>query len=172
MNDDDELFSKAMRDVRRIDPPARRVTTRPGSEISLQPRKRSAKFAAEQAPAQQPQPGGDPWVLKVDGVAASSIRQLATGNPPVDREVDLHGMTRDEMYRVLSRLLEEALDRNWRVLCLVHGRGLHSEDGKPVLKKAVYDWLRDGPYAGWVLTVIPKPGTGGGSALVLLRRRR
>lgn len=171
MNDDDELFSNAMRDVRRIDPPAR-VTARPSSEITLQPRSSPTGYAVSEAPVQQPEPASEPWILKSDGVSPASLRQLAAGNPSVDREVDLHGMTREEMYRALSRLMEEALDRSWRVFCLVHGRGLHSEDGRPILKKAVYDWLRDGPYAGWVLAVVPKPGTGGGSALVLLRRRR
>lgn len=172
MSDDDELFSKAMRDVRRIDTPARRVKTRPAPEIAPQPRSSSSNYAAGQSPAQQPEQSNEPWVMKTSGVSAASLRQLAAGNPPVDREIDLHGMTREEMYRALSSLIEETLDRNRRVLCLVHGRGLHSEDGRPVLKKAVYDWLRSGPYAGWVLAAIPKPGTGGGSALVLLRRRR
>ncbi|MDQ6972394.1 MAG: Smr/MutS family protein, partial [Mariprofundaceae bacterium] len=64
------------------------------------------------------------------------------------------------------------LEGGWRVVSLVHGRGLHSEDGRPILKEAVYNWLREGPYAGWVLATIPRPGTGGGSALLLLRRRR
>jgi DNA-nicking Smr family endonuclease len=68
-------------------------------------------------------------------------------------------------------MLEIALTDQHRVLCIVHGRGLHSQ-GKPVLKEAVYQWLRSGSYANHILAAIPKPYTGGGSCLVLLRRNR
>jgi len=90
----------------------------------------------------------------------------------VDFELDLHGMSREQAYAALTRCMDDALARSWRVLCLVHGRGMHSGDRKPVLKKAVYGWLKEGPYAGCVLAVVPRPGTAGGSCLVLLRRRR
>ena len=142
------------------------------AKITIQQSVRQAVPVLPDAPAYRPEGGDEPWILKADGVSAERLRQLAAGRPAIDAETDLHGMTREDMYRVLSGVLEEALDNRRRVLCVVHGRGLHSEDGRPVLKEAVYAWLRDGPYAGWVLAVIPRPGTGGGSALVLLRRRR
>ena len=173
MSDEDDLFGKAMQHVRRIESEPRRVAEKrkpkPGPAVV---RTGTVQPAAQSAPAHRPESSGEPWLLKADGVSAERLRQLSSGRPPVDAETDLHGMTREEMYRSLSYVMEQALERGWRVLSLVHGRGLHSEDGRPVLKEAVYAWLRDGPYAGWVLAAIPKPGTGGGSALILLRRRR
>lgn len=112
------------------------------------------------------------WVLKESGVSNERLRQLAAGRPGVDFELDLHGMSREQAYTALSLCMDTARTKSWRVLCLVHGRGMHSSDGKAVLKKAVYIWLKEGPYAGRVLAVIPKPGTAGGSCLVLLRRKR
>jgi len=172
MDDEDDLFGKAMRDVRRIKTEPRKLVEKKPARISAERRVRQARPVFPEAPAYRPESSDEPWILKADGVSAERLRQLAAGRPPVDGETDLHGMTRETMYRALAGVMEHALDNGWRVLCLVHGRGLHSEDGRPVLKEAAYAWLRDGPYAGWVLAVIPRPGTGGGSALVLLRRRR
>jgi len=172
MGGDEDLFGKAMQDVRRIEVEPRRVAEKPKSQSRQHVRIGSVQTAALSAPAHRPESSAEPWTLKADGVSAERLRQLGAGRPAIDVETDLHGMTREGMYRALSQLMEQALESGWRVLSLVHGRGLHSEDGRPILKDAVYEWLRDGPYAGWVLAAIPKPGTGGGSALVLLRRRR
>lgn len=172
MSDEDDLFGKAMRDVRRIQTESRRVVETKKPCVRRDVHAGRVLPLAQAAPMHRPGVGEEPWILKADGVSAGRLRQLAAGRPPADAETDLHGMTREEMYRALSGVLEHALHSGYRVLCLVHGRGLHSDDARPVLKEAVYAWLRDGPYAGWVLAVIPRPGTGGGSALLLLRRRR
>jgi len=171
MSDEDDLFGKAMQDVRRIETEPRRVV-KIESRAPRSQRSRTAIPVFPEAPPHRPDSVDEPWILKADGVSAERLKQLAAGRPGIDAETDLHGMTREEMYRALSAVLEHALDSGYRVLSVVHGRGLHSEDGRAVLKEAVYAWLRDGPYAGWVLAVIPRPATGGGSALILLRRRR
>jgi len=172
MSDEEDIFGKAMQDVHRIDTGSRRIVEKKKPRVRKDVHAVRALPAGDAAPMHRPDSGDEPWILKADGVSAERLRQLAAGRLPVDAETDLHGMTRESMYHALSAVLEHALDNGYRVLCVVHGRGLHSEDGRAVLKQAVYAWLRDGPYAGWVLAVIPRPGTGGGSALVLLRRRR
>ncbi|MFQ5355517.1 MAG: Smr/MutS family protein [Mariprofundaceae bacterium] len=113
-----------------------------------------------------------PWVLKADGVSHEQQRRLSSGQLATDFELDLHGMTQEEACLALSNCLSTMLLNGGRVLSVIHGRGLHSKGGKPVLKKAAYDWFHHGPYAAWVLAVVPKPGTGGGSCKVLLRRSR
>ena len=170
--EEDDLCGKAMQDVRRIESEPRRVAEKPKAQLRQDIHTGRIQSAAASAPMHRPEPADEPWILKADGVSSERLRQLGAGRPSIDAETDLHGMTREEMYRSLSYVMEQALERGWRVLSLVHGRGLHSEDGKAVLKEAVYAWLRDGPYAGWILAAVPKPGTGGGSALILLRRRR
>jgi DNA-nicking Smr family endonuclease len=172
MSGDEDLFGKAMQDVRRIETEPRRVVEKSKPRFRQDVHTGQVQSAAYSAPAHRPVKSAEPWTLKADGVSAERLRQLGAGRPAIDAETDLHGMTREGMYGALSQLMEQALESGWRVLSLVHGRGLHSEDGRAILKDAVYEWLRDGPYAGWVLAAIPKPGTGGGSALVLLRRRR
>lgn len=169
-SDDDDLFGDAMRGVRKLWSEPRRQANRPRPQI---------RKVMEAEPPFSAALGGirperliEPWVLKADGVSRERLRQLASGRPPTDREADLHGMSREEAFVALERCMQQALTGHDRVLCLVHGRGLHSRDGRPVLKEVVYRWLAEGPFAGHVLAVIPKPGTRGGSCLVLLRRKR
>ena len=112
----------------------------------------------------------DPWVLVADGVSRERLKRLAAGKPSIGTVFDLHGMTRDEALEILESGVEQALLDGLRVVCIIHGRGLHSE-GRAVLKDAVYRWLQQGALAHTVLAVIPQPGSGGGACLVLLRRQ-
>lgn len=168
MVDEEELFHRAMHGVRRLEKKGRVEPAR-GKRTTLSP---AAKVAwAKPSPHAGPSAAA-PWVLRADGVASERLRRLAAGRPPVEVELDLHGMTRDEALAALDAAFARAVGDGVRVLAIVHGRGLHSRQGKAVLKKAVYDWLAHGAFAGWVLAAVPKPGSGGGCCLVLLRRRR
>jgi DNA-nicking Smr family endonuclease len=69
--------------------------------------------------------------------------------------------------------LEQARAAGQRCILIIHGAGLHSQDG-PVLRSAVPDWLLTGPMAGEVLALAGAPPAlgGAGASLVLLRRAR
>lgn len=168
MGDEEDVFRRAMQGVRRQQVKKRVAAARPGVSVSVR-----EAVAAVTSPTHHASPHkAGSWVLRADGVASERLRRLAAGRPPVEVELDLHGMTRDEALAALEGLLARSMAGGVRVLSVVHGRGLHSKDGRPVLKSAVYDWLRSGPFAGYVLAVVPKPGSGGGSCLILLRRQR
>lgn len=173
MTGDDDLFEQAMRDVRKLKVKKRRPDPSPPgvSRIRIEPSNFTGNIDAGHTYA-PPVRSDEPWVLRGDGVSAERLRQLTSGRMRVDAELDLHGMTREEAYSALNDCLLRVTGDGGRVLCVVHGRGLHSKGGKAVLKEAVYQWLADGPYAGRVLAAVPAPGTGGGSCLVLLRRQR
>jgi DNA-nicking Smr family endonuclease len=173
VSEDDEVFRQAMRDVRRIKAKERRPEPPPPSASRIHIEPSGPAHAADVGHSYpSPKQAAEPWVLRADGVSTERLRQLTSGRLKADAELDLHGMTREEAYAALSESLLEVIGRGGRVLCVVHGRGLHSKGGKPVLKEAVYQWLADGPYSGRVLAAVPAPGTGGGSCLVLLRRQR
>ena len=167
---DDKLFAEAMGKVRRITP-ANKITpdkAKPKPEAVV-PALRAQPSMQSKTIISSPQQAEEPWVLKADGVSRERLRSLASGRPPVEQTLDLHGATRNEALELLEEWFGHAAGKQLRVLCIIHGRGLHSE-GKAVLKDAVYQWLRGGPFAHAVLAVIPKPGSGGGACLVLLRR--
>jgi len=128
--------------------------------IPLLPSKNVASF---------PRQAEESGVLRADGISRERLRRFAAGRPPVEQTLDLHGVTRNEALGLLEDCFHRAIHNRLRSLCIIHGRGLHSE-GKPVLKEAVYQWLRRGPFAHAVLAVVPRPGSGGGACLVLLRR--
>ncbi len=48
--------------------------------------------------------------------------------------IDLHGMTQEEAEKELSRFLDEAIGEKLEKVSIIHGKGLHSEDGQGVLK--------------------------------------
>lgn len=170
--DDEDLFAKAMSVVRPLSKPDKITVEKPKPKRRPgQKRQTPVSAAASPRITDDLKPDRDPWTLKASGVSQEKLKQLGAGRPPIDIETDLHGMTRDEACTALAQMFDIALAERARVLCIVHGRGLHSQ-GKPVLKEAVYQWLRSGPYASHILATIPKPYTGGGSCLVLLRRDR
>jgi len=168
--DDNDLFRQAMRGIQRLD-----IETRasPPEQRSKTGRPR-LKNRANRLPAHQTEFSGadEPWLLKANGLSHEQLRRLSSGRMPPDFELDLHGRTRDEACQSLMDCFAMAVVKGWRVLSIIHGRGLHSSEGRSVLKKATYDWLRNGPCSGMVLAAVPKRGSGGGSCLVLLRRSR
>lgn len=170
---DEDLFAEAMQKVRPMRTPAK-VTPRGKPPRPDKARRALHAVVVEHAAAvsaMRPRPDQEPWVLLADGVSREQLKKLAAGQPPVAMELDLHGMTRDEALAMLAQKVKALQAGSGRVLCVIHGRGRHSQ-GRPVLKEAVYHWLREGPYAAQVLAVVPQRGTGGGSCLVLLRRQK
>jgi len=180
-DDDEDLFAQAMSKVRPISTP---------EKVSIKKKpthRRQAQRIVEHVAAITPAPDAgnaapesivspinpaspdEPWTLVASGISRERLKRLAAGQPAVESTFDLHGITREAALNQLDSGFQKALAYGQRVICIIHGRGLHS-GGRPVLKQATYQWLKDGPFAGQVLAVIPQPGSGGGACLVLLRK--
>jgi len=66
----------------------------------------------------------------------------------------------------------EARQDGKRCVLVVHGRGLHSKDQRPVLKEAVVNWLgRTGLRKQVLAFCTARPYDGGAGALYVLLRR-
>ncbi len=165
MSDDEELFLSAIGPVRRIEPLAR-VAPRKTPPRPAPPRKAGAVALEARAAAVASRLHRAEDALIADGVSRERVRRLKAGRPPVEVTLDLHGMTREEALDHLAA----RMGCGARVFCIIHGRGLHSRDGGPVLKQAVWRWLAEGPVASRVLIATIQPGSAGGACLVLLRR--
>ena len=170
-DNEQSLFAEAMGKVKPL-PAADKVVAnrpkarKPAAHIAL----KHAVPVATTSPALSVQPTQEPWVLVADGISRERLKRLAAGRPPSQRTFDLHGMTRDQAMAELEQGFAQAMSEGVRALSIIHGRGLHSQ-GRPILKEAVYHWLRQGAYAHSILAVIPQPGSGGGACLLLLRRK-
>lgn len=108
--------------------------------------------------------GFDPRVLK----------RLRSGEFAYQSMIDLHGMSAAAARVEVERFVMRALAAGQRVVLIVHGRGLNSKDGVPVLKERLKSWLARGRIGRATLAFTSaRPADGGTGALyVLLRRQR
>jgi DNA-nicking Smr family endonuclease len=69
---------------------------------------------------------------------------------PTGDELDLHGQLQDEAIASLRYFLRESRLGGIRKVLVIHGKGLHSENRKGVLKEAVHQVLvKDKNVAAW-----------------------
>jgi DNA-nicking Smr family endonuclease len=106
------------------------------------------------------------------GAGREVLRRLHGGRYAIQDHVDLHGLTAAEAAPVLERFIHRSIERGFRAVLVVHGRGLTSP-GRPVLKRKVLQWLTRGALRKWViaLTSARSCDGGAGATYVLLRRR-
>lgn len=102
-------------------------------------------------------------------LSGNRLRQVKRGIIRLDRQLDLHGLTKEQALAALPRFLTSARQAGEQGVLVITGQGLHSADG-PVLQQAVAGWLRDQGRA-LVLEYAPAPQELGGSgALVVFVR--
>lgn len=186
--DEADLFLQAMAGVTRVDQPHSAVKK---TDIVTG----TAPIARQPASAGLPRPGAslDPeeqaafaqaiGYLKLDvtftdrvpedeelkPLGANRLRQLKRGVICVNRQLDLHGLTREEALEALPRFLQSALNHGEKAVLVITGKGNNSPV-EPVLQQAVAGWLRD---AGKKLVVeyapAPREMGGSGAFVVFLR---
>jgi DNA-nicking Smr family endonuclease len=102
------------------------------------------------------------------GIGSDVVRKLRKGAWPVQDELDLHGMRRDTARDQLGDFLSRAAKRKLRCVCVIHGKGLGSAGGEPVLRSMVHSWLeqKDDVIAFCAANV---DGRSHGALLVLLK---
>jgi DNA-nicking Smr family endonuclease len=100
------------------------------------------------------------------GIGIDVTRKLRKGHWSIQRELDLHGMRREEARESLSAFIRTALREGVRCVRVVHGKGLGSPGKTPVLKGKVHSWLIQ---KDEVLAFVQARGDeGGAGALVVL----
>lgn len=112
---------------------------------------------------------GDDLFHRREGVQLSVMRKLRRGHYRCQAEIDLHGMIVDVARHCLAVFLREALDRDYRCIRVVHGKGLRSGNRGPVLKLKVAGWLRQRDEVLAYCSAREYDG-GTGAVYVLLRR--
>ena len=100
------------------------------------------------------------------GIGPDVTRKLRRGDWSIQRQLDLHGLRRDEAREQLSIFIREAHKHGIRCVRVVHGKGLGSPGKAPVLKSRVLSWLVQKQEV--LAFVQAKPADGGAGALVVL----
>jgi DNA-nicking Smr family endonuclease len=155
---DTALFAREMVDVARLGPdPRGRVRTTP--QISA-PRETVAPAGHVE---------GSHEDFTAPGVDRREIRKLKRGEYDIADRLDLHGLTAVEACTSVGRFIEKNRHGRRRCVCIVHGRGLHSEENAPVLKPRVRGYLST-HRSVLAFADAPRSDGGAGAVYVLLRK--
>lgn len=102
------------------------------------------------------------------GLPFKTQKKLRLGKNPVERILDLHGLTVDKARSALTRFLGECEMTGIRHVIIIHGKGFRSKD-KPVIKAMLNRWLRAVDNVLAFHSAQPKDG-GNGAVYVLLKK--
>jgi DNA-nicking Smr family endonuclease len=159
------LFREAVRDVKRLSrkeaPTVHRRRPAPLARFSREDRHAVLLESLSSDVVDPELAGGDELVYHRAGVQTSVLRKLRRGQYRVQAEIDLHGLTVAQAKQALREFLADALDRQFRCVRIIHGKGLRSGHRGPVLKGVVSSVLRRvGPVVAYVSARQVDGGTG------------
>jgi len=78
------------------------------------------------------------WINRAD--KGNLLQRLHEGQFSVQDFLDLHGRVVAEAESEVDNFIKESLNKRYRCIKIIHGRGLRSSKG-PVLKEALVKWL-------------------------------
>ncbi len=173
-SEDKDAFAQAMRDVRPLEheeraagqkrPPARAQQTRAAREEVLE---ESLSGLDGLDPLEQL---GEEVAYRHPSLPNRTFRQLRRGRFSIEAEADLHGLTAEQAREFLRDFIVESADRGLGCVRVIHGKGLRSGPGGPVLKATVQRWLVKWDEVLAFVSARARHG-GSGAVYVLLRRR-
>jgi DNA-nicking Smr family endonuclease len=99
------------------------------------------------------------------GVGTDVTRKLRKGHWSIQRELDLHGLRREDAREALAGFIRDAHKHGIRCVRVVHGKGLGSPGKMPVLKGRVQSWLVQKKE---VLAFVQARGDEGGAGAVVV----
>ena len=102
------------------------------------------------------------------GVGPDVVKKLRKRHWPVEDELDLHGLTRDEARHHVDAYLRKSTRRGIRCVRIIHGVGYGSAGGEPVLRGMVHSWLVQ--TGDVVAFCVANRADGGNGALIVLLR--
>jgi DNA-nicking Smr family endonuclease len=102
------------------------------------------------------------------GVGPDVVKKLRKRHWPVEDELDLHGLTRDDARRHVDTYLRKSSRRGIRCVRIIHGVGYGSAGGEPVLRGMVHSWLVQ--TGDVVAFCVANRADGGNGALIVLLR--
>lgn len=170
---DKELFQRAMAGVK---PMAVQQFTHPRLPVSPWPRQQGIETKLVSADMTDFWPwdeltDGEQLYFSRPGMRLEQLKKLKKGEFGIQAELDLHGETVESARLQVAHFLVQCQERKLRCVRIIHGKGLSSKDGFPILKLKLKNWLaqRDEVLA----FVQAKPSQGcAGAVLVLLRAEK
>jgi DNA-nicking Smr family endonuclease len=115
----------------------------------------------------------EPLFGYTSAVDKNTLRKLKRGKVEFQKSIDLHRLDRASAKNRVIEALKRASMKGFSCVLVIPGKGMHSQDGEPLLRDALPDWLNDSKLAGVVHACAPaqRQAGGRGAAYVLLRPR-
>lgn len=85
---------------------------------------------------------GDKLFFARPGIQKQTLRKLRRGQYNIEDELDLHGLTAELARTELISFLADCHINSRRCVRIIHGKGISSENKKPIIKNKVNNWLR------------------------------
>ena len=102
------------------------------------------------------------------GISQLTLRKLRRGQWPLQDSLDLHGLHSEAARKLLLEFMLEVTQHQLRCVCVIHGKGRHTEGGEGILKSRVRHWLTQCPEVLAFCETPPQEG-GSGAVKVLLK---
>ncbi len=165
------LFARAAGPVRPLDTPARVLLVREQPPPVPVQRRLDERRVLQEALSDEFDSStlldvDDAMSFRRPGVGTDVTRKLRRGQWSIQREIDLHGLRRDDAREALATFIREAHRHGIRCVRVVHGKGLGSPGKTPVLKGKVQGWLVQKNEV--MAFVQARASDGGAGALVVL----
>lgn len=100
------------------------------------------------------------------GLPRDILRKLKRTHWRIQASLDLHGLTGDQAVAETAIFIAGCRRSGLRCVRIIHGKGLRNPDREPVLKRRVRKLLTR--HDEVLAFVEPRPGDGGGGAVVVL----
>lgn len=180
--DEEDLFAQAMQQVTPI-------TRRKGKQIHLKPGEKPTPGTEQivdenlEVLAQMAEliSGGGDFDLRLTdefvkgarpGVGPELLERLSQGEFPVQHYLDLHGLGKEQALAEVEKFLTRCATKGLRHVLIVHGKGLRSPMGEPILKNALAKALSQKRMQKRVLAFCTaQPVDGGAGAMYVLLRK-
>ncbi|MBQ0958321.1 Smr/MutS family protein [Ideonella sp. 4Y11] len=104
-------------------------------------------------------------------IAPDVLAKLRKGHWAIQRQLDLHGLRRDEARESLAHFIRQAHQQSHRCVRVIHGKGHGSPGKQPVLKAKVQRWLAQRQEV-IAFAQASGPQGGAGALIVLLASRQ
>lgn len=105
------------------------------------------------------------------GLQTRDYLRLKKGKIAREDEINVRGYTSAEANRILDRFLKESINSGFRCVKIVHGKGLKSPDGIPIIKLNTQKSLTLNKFVLAYCKALPGDG-GSGAKYVLLKKKR
>ena len=106
---------------------------------------------------------GDELTFLRNGYPQKILKKLRRGDYSIQEELDLHGFFADEAKQQVHGFINECAQYNISTVRIIHGKGLHSPDKKPVLKNLILGWLKKNQS---IIAVCSTPSNDGGTGAI------